>query len=184
MIQNPFKFAALCMLIGSVIPLVSSLVIPGASTPVFYLVATTPGSSDPANLLPVRLSGGTGGYASLTGSGPFGQFYFYQGYFVVVGSTPTILDQVLIASQPYVSGCTPYGQLGYSTSDSDYCAQYHSFEIQSDTENSQLGAFLVFNYVGGFYACGSTLDVWYIADPTNGPSGLQCSPINLYTVPV
>ena len=53
MIQNPFKFvAALCMLMGSVIPLVSSLVIPGASTPVFYLVSSS--SSDPAANLLVR----------------------------------------------------------------------------------------------------------------------------------
>jgi len=182
MIQNPFKLAALCMLIGSVIPLVSPLVIPGASTPVFYLVSSS--SSEPANLLPLRLTGGAGGYSTLTGSGPIGKFYFYQGYFVVSDSTPTILDRVLIGSQPYALGCTPYGQLGSSTSSSDYCAQYNSFEIQSDTENSQLGAFLVFNYVGGFYACGSGQDVWYLADPTDGPSGLQCSPINLYTVPV
>ena len=68
---------------------------------------------------------------------------------------PSILDRVLIGSQPFTLGCTSYGQLGTSTSSSDYCAQYNSFEIQSDTENSQLVAFLVFNYVDGFYACGS-----------------------------
>jgi hypothetical protein len=28
------------------------------------------------------------------------------------------------------------------------------------------------------------IQVWYLADPSDGPSGLQCSPINLYTVPV
>ena len=80
---------------------------------------------------------------------------------------------------------------------------FNSFQIQSDTENSQLGAQLVFNYVGSFYACGSGQDVgvdvqfvvcivfaddlfqvWYQADATDGPPGLQCSPINLYTVPV
>ncbi len=80
---------------------------------------------------------------------------------------------------------------------------YNSFQIQSDTENSQLGAQLTFNYVGGFYACGSGKDVgvdiqlvvcriftnkcfqvWYQASPTSGPPGLQCSPIALWTVPL
>ena len=36
---------------------------------------------------------------------------------------------------------------------------FNTFGIQSDTENSQLGAQLTFNYVGGFYACGSGQDV-------------------------
>ena len=36
---------------------------------------------------------------------------------------------------------------------------YNTFSIQSDTENSQLGAQLSFNSVGGFYACGSGQDV-------------------------
>ena len=80
---------------------------------------------------------------------------------------------------------------------------FNSFQIQSDTENSQLGAQLVFNYVGSFYACGSGHDVgvdvqfvlcrifiddffqvWYQASPTSGPAGLQCVPISLYTVPL
>lgn len=80
---------------------------------------------------------------------------------------------------------------------------FETFNIQSNVESSQLGAFLVFNYAGGFYACGSGQDVgvdvqfvvytvfaddlfqvWYQADATDGPPGLQCSPINLYTVPV
>ncbi len=58
------------------------------------------------------------------------------------------------------TGCSTYGQLGFVTgSSSDKCAKYNSFQIQSDTENSQLGAQLTFNYVGGFYACGSGKDV-------------------------
>ena len=80
---------------------------------------------------------------------------------------------------------------------------YSSFNIQPDAEGSRLGAQLVFNFVGDFYACGSGQDVgvdvqfvvytvfaddlfqvWYQADATDGPPGLQCSPINLYTVPV
>jgi len=48
---NPLKFAtALSVLMGSVIiPLVSSVVVPGADTPLFYLVSSSP--STPANLL-------------------------------------------------------------------------------------------------------------------------------------
>ena len=72
-------------------------------------------------------------------------FGFYSKYF-----------RVLIGSQLFALGCTSFGQLGSSSSSSDYFAQY---KIQSDTENSQLRAFLVFNYVGGFYGCGSGQDV-------------------------
>ena len=44
------KFAnAVCVIIGSLIPLVSSVVVPGASTPLFYLVSSS--SSGPANQL-------------------------------------------------------------------------------------------------------------------------------------
>jgi len=178
--MNSFKFAAaICVLIGSVIPLVSSVVVPGASTPLFYLVSSSANAA--FNLLPLRLNGGTGGYSSLTGSGPIGQFYFFQGNFVALDSTESSTDRGLIGAVPESSGCTAYGPLGFSSSSSDKCAIYNGFELQSDTENSQLGAALVFNFVGGFYACGSG-DVVYKDTATDGPSG--CSPIDLYTVPV
>ena len=53
MIQSPFKFAALCMLVGSVIPLVSSVTVQNADTPTFYLVSS---SGTPSTNLLVRVS--------------------------------------------------------------------------------------------------------------------------------
>ena len=109
---------------------------------------------------PLRLSGGTNGYAALTGSGPIGVFYFYQGQFVgAETSNPSLSSPALIGAIPTSGGCSTYGQLGFTSSSSDKCSLRNTFGIQSDTENSQLGAQLVFNYVGGFYACGSGLDV-------------------------
>ncbi|KAF8800740.1 hypothetical protein BYT27DRAFT_7015024, partial [Phlegmacium glaucopus] len=156
--------------------------VPGADTPSFYLVSSS--SSTYANLLPLRINGGSGGYASLTGSGPIGQYYFYQGHLVAsdpAGTSSTY--RPVIGAIPLSTGCTTYGSFGFvQGSSSDKCALYDSFQIQSNTQNSQLGAKLVFNYVGGFYACGSGQDVWYKVNPGDGPSG--CSAIDLYTVPV
>ncbi|KIM36401.1 hypothetical protein M413DRAFT_449124 [Hebeloma cylindrosporum] len=155
--------------------------VPGADTPEFYLVSSS--QSTQANLLPLRLSGGSNGYASLTGSGPIGVYYFYQGKFVGAQiSTPALSSPALIGAIPISSGCSTYGPLGFAGSSSDKCAIRDTFGIQSNTENSQLGAKLVFNSVGGFYACGSGLDVWYKVAAGDGPTG--CSPIDLYTVPV
>jgi len=182
--MNLVKFAAaICVLSGSVIGLVSSLVVPGASTPVFYLVAST--TNDPAaNLLPLRVATATGGTSSLTGSGPIGQFYFFQGNFVLLDPTQSSTSRGNIGSVPLNSGCSPFGPLGFFGSTSDKCTAFATFGIQSNSQNSQLGAFLEFNFVGGFYACGSSQDVWYIQNPANSPPGLTCSPISLYTVPV
>ncbi|KAF8326952.1 hypothetical protein F5887DRAFT_230113 [Amanita rubescens] len=157
--------------------------VPNADTPSFYFVASSAATGP--NLLPLRTSGGAGGYATLTGSGPIGVFYFYQGVLTAAaapGSTST--TRALIGAIPLSTGCTTYGPLGFAGSSSDKCAKYSSFQIQSDTENSQLGAQLTFNYVGGFYACGSGKDVWYQASPTSGPPGLTCTPIALWTVPL
>ena len=120
----------------------------------------------------MRSSEGTEGTLSLGGNGAIQEFYFYQGALVTTGSTPNNEVRVLITSQPSPQGCTTYGQLGYSTSQSSYCAEYNGFEIQSDIHNSQLGASLVFNYVGNFYSCGSnaevrrnfSLNICYISD--------------------
>ena len=175
--MNPFKFsAATCVLIGSVITLVSSVVVPGASTPLFYLVSST-SSNSAANLLvrvfcllsflifietlylqPLR-SGGAGGYTTLSGSGAIGQFYFFQGKFVMLDSTQSSSARGNIGEIPASSGCTTYGPLGFFGSSTDKCANFGTFSIQSNGENSQIGAFLVFNGVGGFYACGNGNDV-------------------------
>ena len=101
----------------------------------------------------MRTTGGANGYATLTGTGPIGVLYFYQGALTAAPGIPA-----LIAAIP-LSDCSTYGQLGFAQDDSDKCALYNTFDIQSDTENSQLGAQLTFNYVGGFYACGSGQDV-------------------------
>ncbi|KAF8804921.1 hypothetical protein BYT27DRAFT_7225108 [Phlegmacium glaucopus] len=156
--------------------LVSSVVVPGADTPLFYLVSSS--STPSINLL------GSGGPATLTGSGPIGQYYFFQGRLTVLdpaGTTYTyrpVIDAVSVSAD-----CSTYGSLGFvQGSSTDKCALYDSFHIQSDTENSQLGAKLVFNFAGGFYVCGSSHDVWYKVNREDGPS--ECSLLDLYTVPV
>jgi len=164
--------------------LVRAVVPPGADTPMFYLVASS--TSSGANLLPLRTDGGAGGYATLTGSGPIGQFYFYQGALTAAprpGSSST--QKPLIGSVLGSTGCSTYGALGFTEgSSSNKCAKYNTFHIQSDSENSQLGAKLDFNFAGGFYACGSGQDVWYQVSAGDGPPGLNCTPIHLWTVPV
>ncbi|KAF8700502.1 hypothetical protein AX14_000765 [Amanita brunnescens Koide BX004] len=162
--------------VAALVSLAGAVTVPGASTPSFYLVAST--NATGANLLPLRTTGGANGYATLTGTGPIGVLYFYQGALTAAPGIPA-----LIAAIP-LSDCSTYGQLGFAQDDSDKCALYNTFDIQSDTENSQLGAQLTFNYVGGFYACGSGQDVWYQATPSDGPPGLECAPIALWTVPV
>ncbi|CAA7266672.1 unnamed protein product [Cyclocybe aegerita] len=181
------KFTNIVAVISSVAALLSgtvSVVLPGADTPLFYLVASSPSAS--ANLLPLRIEGGTNGYSTLTGSSPIGQFYFYQGRLRAHdpdGSTVLQYYMPFLSSQLTSTGCTTYGGIKFIPGPStNKCGRYEYFQIQSNTENSQLGAKLVFNYVGGFYACGSGQDVWYKVDAADGPT--ECSPIELYTVPV
>ena len=57
-----------------------------------------------------------------------------------------------------MSDCTNFGPLGFGSS-TDKCVIRTGFSIQSDPENSQLGALLAFGSGGGFFACGTTLDV-------------------------
>ena len=85
-------------------------------------------------------------------------FYFYQGVLTAAPAGSTVTQPAVIAAIPE-SDCTTYGQLGFVTDSSDYCAMYNTFSIQSDTESSELGSQLAFNSVGGFYACGSGQDV-------------------------
>jgi len=162
--------------------LVHSIVPPGASTPEFYLVASSENPS--ANLLPLRTEGGANGYATLTGTGAIGQFYFFQGVLTGVprpSRTSTLRPDIGAILGP--TSCSTYGPLGFTeSSSSDKCALFSTFGISSDSENSQLGAKLNFNNVGGFYACGDGQDVWYKVSPEDGPS--DCSSIDLWTVPV
>jgi len=110
---------------------------------------------------PLRLNGGAGGYSSLTGSGPIGQFYFQSGKLVALDPAGTSNNyRTLIGSVLGSTGCSTYGALGFTQgSSSNKCARYDTFQIQSNTENSQLGAKMVFNYEGGFYACTASKDV-------------------------
>lgn len=171
------------MLIFGVLPTIClSVVVPGADTPLFYLSSSS--SSLDSNLLPLRISGGAGNYATLTGTGPIGKLYFFQGQ--LTGQDPagtTSTYRPYISGIPTASGCTDYGPLGFiQGSGTDKCAVFNSFQIQSDTENSQLGAKLVFNFQGGFHACGAGRDIWYKVSPNDGPS--DCHEVDLYTIPV
>ncbi|KIJ97823.1 hypothetical protein K443DRAFT_681256 [Laccaria amethystina LaAM-08-1] len=171
------KYAPLIALLASFPALISAIVPPGASTPLFYLVSTT-STSPTLNLLPVLLNG------ALFGSSPSALFYFSQGSLYALSSpTSTSPYRVFINSVPEPD-CTPSGQLSFTQSGSttNKCAQFSGFQIQSDTQNSQLGAQLVVNFQGGFYACQGN-NVVYKLNPTDGPSGCL-GPISLYTVPV
>ncbi|PFH47143.1 hypothetical protein AMATHDRAFT_50519 [Amanita thiersii Skay4041] len=178
-----FTFSAL-LSAAALFSVTSAVVVPGADTPEFYLVASSGNSG--ANLLPLRTNGGAGGYATLTGSGPIGKFYFYQGKLVAAIDGSTATQRPLIGSVLGPTGCTTYGSLGFTQgSSSNKCARYDSFYIRSNEQNSQLGAKLTFNWVGEFYACGSAQDVWYKVNPDDGPGGVSpCNRIDLYTVPV
>ncbi|KAF8162644.1 hypothetical protein B0H34DRAFT_692346 [Crassisporium funariophilum] len=162
--------------------LVMGATVPNADTPLFYLVSTSQSTS---NMLPVRLpSGGGGGYPSLSGDGTYAQFYFYQGALTVYDPNGNASPfRPLIDAHQDADGCQKYGAFGIvQGSSTNKCASYTTFQIASNSENSQLGAELVFNYLGGFYSCGSGAEIWYKIDASNGPS--DCVRIHLYTVPV
>ncbi|KAF8884658.1 hypothetical protein BD779DRAFT_1442999 [Infundibulicybe gibba] len=164
--------------------LVFSKVLPGADTPLFYLVSTSLVGAE--NLLPLRTSGGSNGGSALTGSGPIGQFYFKQGQFVAVNPddpTQSSVLNTLISGRPVGAGCTTAGALVFvQGSSTNKCARSDQpFSLHSDPENSQLGASLTLD-PGSFYACGPEQEVWYKGPVDDGPGG--CNPISLYTVPV
>ena len=113
-------------------------------------------------LQPVRMSSAGSGYASLTGTGVPAQFYFYQGRLTIYDPNNNTLPYLpLINSfQNNVASCDTFGALVFVQGGStNKCAKYSSFQIQSNGQNSQLGAELVFNYVGGFYSCSSGQEV-------------------------
>lgn len=171
------KFAPLALL-AALPSLVSAIVPPGASTPLFYLVSSSSTSS--ANLLvsppsclfspshthpftqPVHLDG----TLSASSSSPPAQFYFSQGsLYALSSSTSTSPYRVLLSLSPSSTGCTTYGGLGFvQGSSSNKCASYSGFQIQSNNENSQLGAQLVVNFQGGFYECsGNTVSPFFLS---------------------
>ncbi|KAJ2926001.1 hypothetical protein H1R20_g11108, partial [Candolleomyces eurysporus] len=164
-------------------PLVSwALVIPNADTPSFYFVATSPNNSTPR---PVRI-GPDGIYTTLSGSGTAIQAYFFQGSLTGTldkSGSPTY--HPFLNTSPREDGsCTTFGQFGYSPqgSSTNTCASFPRFQIQSNSENAQLGSKLTHNNVGGFYSCGPDENIWYKQNAHDGPQ--NCSPVDLYTVPV
>ncbi|KAF8884642.1 GPI-anchored small secreted protein [Infundibulicybe gibba] len=157
-----FPFASvLCVLIPAG---VYSVTLPNADTPLFHLVSSS--SNAEANLLPLRTSGGS------------------NGVFVAVDpQTTTSTLRPIVNSIPAGGGCTPGGTLSFGQGGgSNKCAISGGFQIHSNEENSQLGANLVLNSVGSFYACGTSLDMRYEVLPTDAPAG--CAAVDLYTVPV
>ncbi|KAF9524795.1 GPI-anchored small secreted protein [Crepidotus variabilis] len=171
------KFFA-SVLAATLITSVAAVVRPGADTPLFYLVSSSTTSA--ANLLSVKMDGSLLG--SLT-SGTPAKFEFRSGQLVAADPAGSSTNyRPLINAVLGSTGCSTYGQLGFTQgSSTNKCAQYSTFSIQSDSENSQLGAKLAFNSIGGFYACGSTLNVVYKVNPADGPS--DCNPVDLWTVP-
>ncbi|KAF8884641.1 GPI-anchored small secreted protein [Infundibulicybe gibba] len=167
--------------------LVFSIRVPNSDTPLFYLSSSSQSASADLPVTPSyerRLKW----WSSLTGPGPIGKFYFAQGKLVAVDpngppQTPNPTLTSLISATLGPTGCTTAGALVFvQSSSSNKCArqvQPGQFVLQSDQENSQLGASLV-PTSGAFYACGS--DVWYKGPVDDGPAG--CNPISLYTVPV
>jgi hypothetical protein len=109
----------------------------------------------------LRISGGTDDFATFTGIGPIGQLYFDQGKLVAQDPNgSTNVYKPFVSAIPSSSGAPRMDSLGFiQGSTTNKCASFDNFQIQSDTENSQLGAALVFNYQGGFYACGPSQDV-------------------------
>ncbi|KAF6766094.1 hypothetical protein DFP72DRAFT_838677 [Ephemerocybe angulata] len=81
--------------------------------------------------------------------------------------------------------CSKHGPLiyigGTTTKKSAYVSDGR-FWIQANEEQSQMGSWLTFNWEGSFYACGSSGDIWYKLNPSEGPS--DCYPVQLYAVPV
>ncbi|KAH6906052.1 hypothetical protein BKA70DRAFT_451415 [Coprinopsis sp. MPI-PUGE-AT-0042] len=181
------KFSHLLSSLVALAPaLVSGVRVPGADTPLFYLVATGPDSAG-VNFLPVRLHGGSNYFAILTGTGPIAKFFFQSGRLVALDPTnpqgSTNAWRALINTPLTGNGCSTNGQLGtVMGSSSNKCAKYATFGLQSNSENSQLGARLVFDWTGGFYICGTNKEVWYKTSSSDSPS--DCTPIELYTLTV
>ncbi len=110
---------------------------------------------------PLRFPSAGGSSATLSGSGSFPKWYFWQGNLVAVDPTGSSTPfRPLVDESPDGFGCSTSGPLGFvQGSSSNKCAKYGSFQIQSFVENGQLGAKLVLDFTGGFYACGSTNNV-------------------------
>ncbi|KAF4622381.1 hypothetical protein D9613_009573 [Agrocybe pediades] len=140
-----------------------------------------------SNLLPLHLNGALNAFSALTGTGPIGQFFYYQGRLTALDPEGSLFNYLTTFGSEYLGpsgGCSTYGSLGFFPgAGSNKCARYGTgFYLHSNEENSQLGATLVYNWVGGFYACGSAKEVVYKVHESDGRD--DCVPIELNTVPV
>ncbi|KAG2008102.1 hypothetical protein CC2G_013566 [Coprinopsis cinerea AmutBmut pab1-1] len=165
----------------------SAILVPGADTPLFYLVATDPFSEND-NFLPLRISGGRN-QSTLTGDGPIGQFYFMNGKLVAQDPAggPTspyvyspyvdlsdklgrnengVYDPTL--SDPNDHCISTSGPLIFvqrtrpdgSTFHPPKCANFDTFSLFSDRMGPILGAKLVMNSNWtNLYSCGKERNV-------------------------
>jgi len=102
-----------------------------------------------------------GGSASLVCSGVLARFYFSQGTLAIYDPNGNNLPyRPLINTLPGPNGCQTFGALTFvQGSSTNKCGSFNTFQIQSNSQDSQLGSELVFNFVGGFYACNGGQEV-------------------------
>lgn len=115
----------------------------------------------------MRISGGSDGFATLTGDGPIGKFTIAGGNLTAANSQSVSNPfSGFINGSPNGPGCNPDGPLGFQLIQqitSNTCAETETFEILSYSKDKKLGAQLVFNPFlgGGFYACGGDVSVMF-----------------------
>ncbi|KAG8872528.1 hypothetical protein FRB97_007561 [Tulasnella sp. 331] len=117
----------------------------GRAIPDFYLISVT---TDPsANLKP--LGQGPDGSAELVG-GSVGPLYLDGGHLIFDGGNTAYIDYL----PTELSGCSTSGKLMFGSIDpSNSCAKAVGFGLQSDHQNSQLGAELIFTEGPKFSVC-------------------------------
>ncbi|KAG8969906.1 hypothetical protein FRC03_000152 [Tulasnella sp. 419] len=138
-------FAAFILLLPAVL---AGPLSPRRDTPNFYLTAVS--SDANYHLKPLRVDGVDGSL----GSGTMGKFYFDGGKLRADGINPPFPPMGYISLIYGGTSCGPNGPLNFLTgSSSNKCATSTGFSLASYNQNSQLGAQLVFNNAGTFYAC-------------------------------
>ncbi|KAJ3538437.1 hypothetical protein NMY22_g5169 [Coprinellus aureogranulatus] len=172
------KFSvALSLSLAMLVDFVAAVMVPGASTPLFYLVAS--GTTSTSCFFPyVRLRDSSGAWF-ISDSGAPAQFYFMGNRLVVNGRQSSVNTR-----QVGSGSCANSGQVVTTPgSNTNKCATFDTFGLESNRENSQLGAHLVFNNVGSFYVCGRQRDVYYKRNPSDEPSDCT-TPLQLKTLAV
>ncbi|KAG2011229.1 hypothetical protein CC2G_011372 [Coprinopsis cinerea AmutBmut pab1-1] len=189
----------------------SAILIPGASTPLFFLVATGPVSEGDL-FLPLRLTGWSN-QATLTGDNVIGQFYMINNSLVAEDPVNGLSSPYVY--RPYVDLSTKIGRDAngaYDASQNDpnddcsatsgplifiqenrpdgiitvppKCAKFNPFSLLPNPEDPQFGAKLVYNGNStDFYSCGKGRNIYWKANPSDEP--VDCNvPVQLFTIPV